>query len=58
MFRALLTCSDEDCADLFEAYGSLEELQALACDCGCALEILRLEEVDGEPRGFELSAAL
>ena len=46
MFRALLICSDDDCTETFEAYGTLEELQALACDCGCGLEIVSLEEAD------------
>jgi hypothetical protein len=55
MFRALLICSDEDCAELFEAYGTLEELEALACDCGCSLEILTLQEVEGEEQGFDLA---
>ena len=55
MFRAVLICSDEDCAELFEAYGTLEELEALACDCGCSLEILTLEEAEGEAQGFDLA---
>ena len=55
MFRALLICSDEDCAELFEAYGSLEELEALACDCGCSLEILTLDDAEGEQLGFDLA---
>jgi hypothetical protein len=56
VFRALLICSDEDCAELFEAYGSLDELEALACDCGCSLEILSLEDADGPvQRGFDLA---
>ena len=60
MFRALLICSDEECTELFEAYGALAELEALACDCGCALHVVALHEVEGqrEQRGFELSAAL
>ena len=58
VFRALLICSDDDCAELFEAYGSLDELEALACDCGCSLHVLTVEEGDGEPRqGFELARA-
>ena len=44
MFRALLICSDDDCTETFEAWGTLEELEALACDCGCALEILTVDE--------------
>jgi hypothetical protein len=54
MFRALLICSDEGCAELFEAYGSLEELEALACDCGCSLEILTLDEAEAAQPGFDL----
>jgi hypothetical protein len=57
MFRALLLCADDDCAEVFEAYGSLDELEALACDCGCALELLEISET-GEPApvgGFVLS---
>ena len=56
MFRALLLCADGECAEVFEAYGSLEELEALACDCGCALHVISVSNVD-EPereRGFEL----
>jgi hypothetical protein len=57
MFRALLICSDEGCDELFEAYGTLEELEALACDCGCALHVVSLQDAEGqEQRGFELSA--
>ena len=55
VFRALLICSDEDCAELFEAYGTLEELEALACDCGCSLEILTLEETEAAEPGFDLA---
>jgi hypothetical protein len=56
MFRALLVCSEGECAEAFEAYGSLEELETLACDCGCSLELLEISEVD-EPaeRGFTLA---
>jgi hypothetical protein len=42
MFHALLICSDGDCTDGFEAWGSLEELEALACECGCALQVISL----------------
>ena len=49
MFHALVVCSEENCAEVFEAWGTLEELQALACDCGCTLEILTLSEArDGD----------
>ena len=57
MFRARLICSDGDCTDEFEAYGSLEELTALACDCGCSLELIAVAEADEPPptRGFDLA---
>ena len=52
MFRALLLCADAGCAEVFEAYGSLEELEAVACDCGCSLELLEVSEVEaGHPDG-------
>jgi hypothetical protein len=54
MFHARLICSDEDCTDTFEAWGSLEELEALACDCGCTLEIVSLSESDEEDTQVEL----
>ena len=61
MFHALLICSDTDCAEVFEAYGTLEELEALACDCGCALEALTFSDADaatdGAFEGFELAPA-
>ena len=56
MFRALLLCADADCAEAFEAYGTLEELEALACDCGCSLELIEVSEIDDAPaRGFTLT---
>jgi hypothetical protein len=54
MFHAMLICSDGDCAEAFEAWGSLEELEALACDCGCTLEILTLGECDEDDARVEL----
>jgi dihydroorotase len=54
VFRALLVCAEGDCAEVFEAYGSLEELEALACDCGCSLELLEISETDEQREGFEL----
>ena len=54
--HARLICSDDDCTDVFEAYGTLEELEALACDCGCALEIVGWPDpVDGQPAELELT---
>jgi hypothetical protein len=46
MFFALLICSDEACTNELETWGTLEELEALACDCGCALQLIALSEVE------------
>ncbi len=49
VFHALLICSDEACADEVEAYGMrLEELEALACECGCALQLIAVSDVEFE----------
>ena len=50
MFQALLICSDDDCSDSFEAWGSLEELEALACECGCALHVVSLSVAGDDAR--------
>ena len=58
MLYALLTCSDEDCTDSFEAWGSLEDLETLACECGCALQLISLSEVAaGAPAELVLDRA-
>ena len=51
LYRALLICSDDECTDVFEAYGTLEELETLACDCCCALEIVGCPDQAGEKPG-------
>jgi hypothetical protein len=46
VLHAVLICSDEACAEEIEAYGTrLDELEALACECGCAMQILAVSEV-------------
>lgn len=41
MFAARLICSDADCTFEHEVEApTLAELEALACDCGCVLEIV------------------
>jgi hypothetical protein len=40
MVRALLICSEDECTAVFEAYGSLEDVERLACDCGCGLHVV------------------
>jgi hypothetical protein len=49
VFHALLICSDEACAEEIEAFGTrLEELEAMACECGCALQLLAVSEIEFE----------
>ncbi len=50
----LLFCSDEDCTEVYEAWGSEEELATLVCDCGVGLAMAGVPEpfgdaVDGVP---------
>jgi hypothetical protein len=53
ILHARLICSDEACAEEIEAYGTrLEEVEALACECGCAMQIIAVSEVR-----FERAAA-
>ena len=55
MVHVLLTCHDSSCQAVYEAYGPLEELEALACECGCALQIVRwLGEVEESPGSVEI----
>ncbi len=57
MVRAILVCSHGECTEVFEAYGPVEEIEALACDCGCALQIISISEADPEQardHGLEL----
>ncbi len=44
VFRAEVTCPDDDCAAAFDAVAELEQLEALICDCGCTLRVERLAE--------------
>ncbi len=58
MYVARLICSDEACAEeiLAEAR-TLAELETLACDCGCALQVISISEAADAPardRGPEL----
>jgi hypothetical protein len=46
MFLALLICSDESCAHETEAWGELDELETRACDCGCALQVIAVSDVE------------
>ena len=61
VFHALLICTDESCAEELEAYGTrLEELEALACECGCVLQLMAVSEIEFEraraPAALDLAA--
>ena len=58
MVYALLVCSDEGCSERFETWGELAELEALGCECGCALQLLTVSEVEIEEPGWEPALAL
>jgi hypothetical protein len=46
MFYAVLICTDESCAEEFEAWGELEDFEVLACaGCGCTLQALSWSDV-------------
>jgi hypothetical protein len=52
VFVARLVCSDSACAEAFEARAAtLGELEALACACGCALQMLGWPDAPGGPAG-------
>ena len=44
LFRAFVVCSDEDCEAEFEVIAPLEEIEALACDCGHGMHVIRWPE--------------
>ena len=46
MLYAILICTDESCAEEFEAWGELEDFDDLLCEgCGCTLQPLAFSEV-------------
>jgi hypothetical protein len=46
MLYAVLICSDESCAEEFEAWGELEDFDDLVCHaCECTLQPLAFSEV-------------
>ena len=50
MYTARLVCSDPACAEEIAAEAAtLHELEALLCDCGCALTVVGWPDVDAEP---------
>jgi hypothetical protein len=46
MLYAILICTDEACAEEFEAWGELEDFDEMLCEgCGCTLQALAFAEV-------------
>ena len=46
MLYAVLICTDEACAEEFEAWGELEDFEDLVCEsCDCTLQALAFSEV-------------
>jgi hypothetical protein len=46
MLYAVLICSDEACAEEFEAWGELEDFDDLVCEsCHCTLQALAFSDV-------------
>ena len=44
MLWVTLICSDSECEYVVEDAGELEELEAMACDCGCVLQVIEVSE--------------
>ena len=45
MLYCVLICTDESCAEEFEAWGEPDEFDQLLCErCGCALQALAFSE--------------
>jgi hypothetical protein len=57
--RAILLCSHEPCAAVYEFVGPLEEAGALACECGCGLQVIGWpDELHGSAKGSTLELTL
>jgi hypothetical protein len=47
MLYAVLICSDEGCAEEFEAWGDLLDFDVMVCEgCGCLLQPIGFAEAD------------
>jgi hypothetical protein len=47
MLHAILICTDESCAEEFEAWGEPDGFDALLCDaCGCVLQAVAFSEAE------------
>ena len=51
MLYAVLICSDEACAEEFEAWGELADFDDMVCEgCGCTLQPLAFSDVGVDDR--------
>jgi hypothetical protein len=51
MLYAILICSDPECAEEIEAFGDLADFEQLACDCGCTLQVVSIDEAQAVELG-------
>ncbi len=50
MYIARLICSDPECGEeITAAAATLQELETLICDCGCALALVGWPDTAAEP---------
>jgi hypothetical protein len=50
MLYAILICTDEACAEEFEAWGEPDQLEHMLCEgCGCVLQAIAFSEVAPSP---------
>jgi hypothetical protein len=40
LYRAYVVCSDEGCDADLEVVGTLEEIEAIVCDCGLGFHVI------------------
>ena len=58
MFIVHLTCSNQRCAEELEAVvETLEEIDAVCCECGCCTALLTVAELDTSSPPLELRRA-
>jgi hypothetical protein len=59
MVRVRLLCSEGRCAAVVEAIAPIEEIESLACECGCGLALLGWPEpLDGYAGRTEITLEL
>jgi hypothetical protein len=57
MLYATLICTDSACAEELEAWGELDDFEALLCEgCGCVLQVIAVSEVSSATTLTELPA--